>query len=224
MTNAPSYKTPVVIGIVGGIASGKSEVTRVLGTMNATIISADKIAHRVLYEPDVIDALKKIFGNSILLQGASTSVDLSEIDRKKLASMVFGDSAEKQAMRKRLEEIVHPRIRQLAKSELESLSRESSSQMIILDAPLLIEGGWLPYCNRVLFVDSPDDMRKQRAMQRGWTAKEWHDRESAQLSLAEKRKYATDLILNGGTIEQLHQQVVDFVAKLPNRQVLPHES
>ncbi len=224
MTNAPSHKTPVVIGIVGGIASGKSEVTRMLGTMNATIISADKIAHRVLYEPDVIDALKKIFGNSILLQGASTSVDLSEIDRKKLASMVFGDSGEKQMMRKKLEEIVHPRIRQLAKSELETLSRESSSQMIILDAPLLIEGGWLPYCNRVLFVDSPDDMRKQRAMQRGWTAREWHERESAQLSLAEKRKYATDLILNGGTIEQLHQQVVDFVAKLPNRQVLPHES
>ncbi len=215
MTNALSSKSPVVIGIVGGIASGKSEVTRMLGAMDATIICADEIAHRVLLEPAVIDSLEKIFGKSILLQGVSSTNELREIDRRKLASMVFGDLAEKQSMRKQLEAIVHPRIRQLAKSELETLSRESSSQMIILDAPLLIEGGWLPYCNRVLFVDSPDDKRKKRAMQRGWTAKEWQDRESAQLSLAEKRNYATDVLLNDGTIEQLHQQVADFVAKLP---------
>ena len=214
MTNALSHKRPVVIGIVGGIASGKSEVTRMLGAMDASIICADKIAHRVLSEPTVIDSLEKIFGNCILLQGASSTVDLREINRKKLASMVFGDSAEKQSMRKQLEAIVHPRIRQLAKSQLETLSRESASQMIILDAPLLIEGGWLPYCNRVLFVDSPDDKREQRALHRGWTAREWQDRESAQLSLAEKRKYATDVLLNDGTIETLHQQVADFVAKL----------
>ena len=186
-----------------------------LGAMDATIICADEIAHRVLLEPTVIDSLVNIFGKSILLQGASSTVDLREIDRRKLASMVFGDSAEKQSMRKQLEAIVHPRIRQLAKSELETLSRESTSQMIIFDAPLLIEGGWLPYCNRVLFVDSPDDKREQRALHRGWTAREWQDRESAQLSLAEKRKYATDVLLNDGTIETLHQQVADFVAKLP---------
>ena len=216
MTSAKMHKTPVVIGIVGGIASGKSEVTRMLGAMDATIICADDIAHRVLLEPDVTDSLIKIFGDSILQMSGSQPDDIPAIDRKKLGSMVFGDSADKQAMRIRLEAIVHPRIRQIAKLELETLLREASLQMIILDAPLLIEGGWLPYCNRVLFVDSPDDMRRQRAMERGWTSKEWHDRESAQMSLAEKRKHATDVLVNDGTIDQLQQRVVDFATSLPD--------
>lgn len=215
MTNAHSHKTPVVIGIVGGIASGKSEVTRMLGAMNATIICADEIAHRVLLEPEVIDSLEKIFGTSILQSSGSHPNTLLAIDRNKLGSMVFGDSADKQVMRKRLEAIVHPRIRQIAKLELEKLLREASQHMVILDAPLLIEGGWLPYCKRVLFVDSPDEMRKQRAMERGWTEKEWHDRESAQISLSEKKRHATDVLVNDGTIEQLQQRVVDFVGKLP---------
>jgi len=214
MNTEQSLKKPIVIGVVGGIACGKSEVTRMLGSMNATIISADAIAHAVLLKPDVIEALVEIFGEGILQNQHSSSNQIPSIDRKKLGSMVFGDSDEKRAMRKKLEAIVHPLIKQLAREELAVLLRDTSLQMIILDAPLLIEGGWLPYCNRVLFVDSPDDNRKQRAMERGWTAKEWQDRESAQLSLDEKRKHATDTLVNDGTLIQLEQRVKDFVAKV----------
>jgi len=214
MNTERSLKKPIVVGVVGGIASGKSEVTRMLGLMNATIISADAIAHAVLLKPDVIKALVEIFGEGILQEQQGSLNQTSSIDRKKLGSMVFGDSDEKRAMRKKLEAIVHPLIRHLAREELAMLLRDTSLQMILLDAPLLIEGGWLPYCNRVLFVDSPDDNRKQRAMERGWTAKEWQDRESAQLSLDEKRKHATDTLVNDGTLIQLEQRVKDFVAKV----------
>ena len=203
MTNALQIKTPVVVGVVGGIASGKSHVTQMLGELNGTIISADEIAHRVLQEPDVIDSLVKIFGSSILTERI--------IDRKKLASMVFGDSEDCKTMRKNLEAIVHPRIRQIAKSDLETLKRDPNTRMIILDAPLLIEGGWLPYCDRVIYVDSPDAVRKQRAMERGWSAQEWQDRESAQLSLSEKKKHATDVLVNDGTIEELTKRLSGYM-------------
>ena len=217
MNTEQSVKKPIVIGVVGGIASGKSEVTRMLGSMNATIISADAIAHAVLLKPDVINALVEIFGEGIFQNQPASPNQTPSIDRKKLGSMVFGNSDEKNAMRKKLEAIVHPLIRQIAREELAMLLLDTSLQMILLDAPLLIEGGWLPYCDRVLFVDSPDVNRKRRAMERGWTAKEWDDRESAQLGLDEKRKHATDTLVNDKTLIQLQQRVTDFVAKLPKR-------
>ena len=210
MTNAQQFKAPVVVGVVGGIASGKSQVTRMLGALNATIISADEIAHRVLLEPDVMDSLVEMFGKSILIENGDHPGLSRVIDRKKLASMVFGDSAGSQTMRKKLEAIVHPRIRQIAKSEMEAIKQEPKTDMIVLDAPLLIEGGWLPYCDRVIYVESPDAMRKQRAMERGWSAQEWQDRESAQLSLAEKKKHATDVLVNDGTIEELTQRLLEL--------------
>ncbi len=211
MTNAQPLKSPVVVGVVGGIASGKSQVTRILGAMGATIISADEIAHRVLLEPDVIDRLVEIFGKNILIEDGDHPGLIQAIDRKKLASLVFGDSEDSQSMRKKLEAIVHPRIRQIAKSELDTLRREPKTDMIVLDAPLLIEGGWLPYCDRVLYVDSPDAVRRQRAIERDWSAQEWLDRESAQLSLSEKKKHATDVLVNDGTIEELTKRLSGYM-------------
>jgi dephospho-CoA kinase len=214
MTQDVAVKKPVVIGVVGGIASGKSEVTRMLGAMNAIVISADEIGHRVLLMPEIKESLVSIFGEGILQEPVANSSDSRKIDRKKLGTMVFGDTQDKQVMRKKLEAIVHPRIRELGRAELASLVHEATHPMIILDAPLLIEGGWLPYCDRVLFVDSPDAMRKNRAIERGWTEKEWRDREAAQLSLSEKRKSASDVLVNDGSVEQLKQRVAAFVASL----------
>jgi len=214
MTPELVVKKTVVIGVVGGIASGKSEVTRLLGEMNAVIISADEIAHRVLLLPEVVASLVSIFGKGILQEPGSDLVKTRQIDRKKLGAMVFGDALDKQVMRKKLESIVHPRIRELGRSELAKLVQEATHSMIILDAPLLIEGGWLPYCDRVLFVESSDTLRKGRAMERGWTEEQWRDREASQLSLAEKRKSASDVLVNDGTVEQLKQRVANFVASL----------
>ena len=214
MSDTPTSRSPIVIGVVGGIASGKSEVTRVLSAMNATVISADEIAHRVLLEPDVIKALVGIFGDGILNEQLSPSDQSRSINRKALGSMVFGDSDNRLAMRRRLEAIVHPRIRQIAREELATRLLDTSHPLIVLDAPLLIEGGWLPYCTHVLFVDSPEGMRRQRAIERGWTTQEWQDRESAQLSFLDKRKVATDILVNDGTLRQLQQRIEDLVAKL----------
>ena len=212
MKSVQAQRNPIVIGIVGGIASGKSEVTRLLGEMDGIVISADAIAHRVLQEPGVIDSLIEIFGERILVQAESDNA--RTIDRAKLGGLVFGDTDDMRVMRKRLEAIVHPRIRHVARSELERLKKEVTTKMIILDAPLLIEGKWLPFCDRILMIESPDAKRQKRAMDRGWTKQQWIDRESAQLSFEEKRKHATDIIQNDGTIAHLQQQLDVFLAGL----------
>jgi dephospho-CoA kinase len=210
MTAAKAPQKPVVLGIVGGIACGKSEVTRMLGELGGALISADAIAHRVLLEPAVIENLVAIFGDQILRQEVPAVV--RAIDRRLLGAMVFGASAEKVAMRRKLEATVHPRIRQLAREELERLEQEAFAKFIVLDAPLLIEGGWLPYCDRIVMVESPDELRQKRAAERGWSKQQWMDREAAQLSLEEKRKHATDVLINDGSIDVLRQQVQALVA------------
>jgi len=198
----------VVVGVVGGIASGKSHVTRVLEECGAKVISADAIAHDVLREPEMIDLLVSAFGQTILSDAAPLTSQT--IDRRKLGAMVFGPSEEKIKHRKRLESIVHPRIRQIARTELQTLKATGQVDLIVLDAPLLIEGGWLPYCDRVLFVDTPDATRQRLAMARGWSEQEWRVRESAQVSLEEKRKVATDILSNDGTLIELEQRVREF--------------
>jgi dephospho-CoA kinase len=201
-----SIHKPIVLGIIGGIASGKSQVTRILSEMGAATVCADSIAHRVLCEQPIIDALVSSFSRSILNESGT-------IDRKALSSLVFGSTEEKTANRRKLESIVHPRIREIGKAELASLKANGQSRIIVLDVPLLIEGGWVPLCDRVLFVDSSDLSRQQRAALRGWSAEQLRERESAQLTLSEKKKYATDVLHNDGSLEDLKRQIEELHLK-----------
>ncbi len=212
MTVTGERRRPIVIGIIGGIASGKSEVTRLLSARDGEILSADAIAHRVLLEPDVIESLVALFGQQILRQDVPAGT--RAIDRARLGSLVFGKDEVQNANRKKLEAIVHPRIRQALKSALEELKKSETVRWVLLDAPLLIEGGWIPYCDRVLMVESPDEARQKRAMGRGWTKEQWMDRESSQLSLNEKRKHATDFVFNVGSLAHLEQQLDAWLRRI----------
>ena len=200
---------PTVIGIIGGIASGKSQVTTMLAEMGARIISADSIAHDVLRLPDIIESLVKAFGHGILTDASmDTSTGVRTIDRKKLGAIVFGSNEATLTQRKMLESIVHPRIRQIARSQLELVKLQADCYYIVLDAPLLVEGGWLPYCDRIIYVDTPNEVRLQRAKARGWSELEWQNRESAQLSLDQKRKCSTDVLPNKSSLDQLKQDLL----------------
>jgi dephospho-CoA kinase len=192
---------PIVIGIIGGVASGKSTLTELLQKRGAKVIRADAIGHDVLKEPVVIQQLRELFGDGIFSDSGSAKGPA--IDRKKLAVLVFGNSGEPTNRRKQLEAIVHPRIREIAKTQLQSLRLESGLQYIVLDAPLLIEGGWLPYCNKVVFVETAEELRQAWATSRGWSLHDWQQRESAQLSLELKRSHATDILINLGDLASL---------------------
>lgn len=198
----------IVVGLVGGVASGKSEVSRQLQSLGAHVVHADAIGHDVLREPDVREALVTHFGTNIL------SADAAEIDRSRLAKRVFGDDPVIVLERRHLESIVHPRIRQRIADELDAVRRGSGAWLIVLDVPLLIESGWIESCQRVIMVEADESIRLSRAMARGWTEAAFREREQSQISLAAKRAAATDTIDNSGSMEALRMQVVQWVASM----------
>ena len=207
-------KRSVVVGILGGVASGKSEVTRRLEARGAHVIHADTIGHEVLREPDIRDRLIQHFGNEIL------SKETGEIDRVRVAQLVFGNAPPATENRRVLESIVHPRIRARIAERLESIQQSISPneppKIVVLDVPLLIESGWNKRCDRILFVDTAEELRLARAMARGWTSNQFRDREAAQLPIEQKRRSATDVIDNNGSIGSLDQQIDKLIMSLTN--------
>jgi dephospho-CoA kinase len=194
-------KQPIVAGIVGGVASGKSEVTRHLERLGARVIHADTLGHEVLKEAHVIETLTNRFGKEILDPATG------QIERASVAKLVFGSDPQATSNRKFLESVVHPRIRKRIREALDSALADSSLEMVVLDVPLLIESGWIDSCDRVVFVDAPFEVRRARGTQRGWSDEQFRARESSQVDIDKKRDAATDRIDNAGTLEELRGQV-----------------
>jgi len=198
-----------VIGLTGGIGSGKSAVARWLAERrNIRVIDGDAIGHEVLRHSDIKKRLHAEFGSGIF------SAD-GDIDRRPLAALVFGASPEQRNVRRRLEEIVHPDIRRVIS---ETISRETASHnidVIILDAAVLLEAGWNDVCTAVVFVDSPLEARQKRVQQsRGWSGDDLQQRETSQMGLDEKKSHADLIISNDSTLERAGHQLEEFVDRL----------
>ena len=129
-----------------------------------------------------------------------------QIDRKRLAGIVFSPPPEGSRQRKYLEELTHPEIGRLLGQQARRMS-ESGTVAAILDAPLLLEAGWDKFCGRLIYVDAPRELRLQRALARGWSEKEFAVRESVQDFLESKRGRADVVVDNSGSPEQTRDQV-----------------
>lgn len=175
-----------ILGLTGGIASGKSFAGGLLAERGAVVLDADRHAHAVLGEPAVLETLVGRWGESILAEDGS-------LRRSEVAKHVFGDSPEAIAERRFLEGLVHPRVRQRLKAELAEAA-QSGVPVAVLDIPLLFEAGWADECDAVLFVDTPLEIRQQRAAKRGWSAEELAKRETSQMPVDEKRAAADEVI------------------------------
>jgi len=193
-----------VIGLIGGIASGKSFVARCLVKQGAEQIDADRVAHEVLGDPEVISQIVGRWGNSVLDQSG-------KIDRKRLGEIVFSDREDSEDQLELLESITHPEIRRRIHSRLAELKAQPNCVMIVLDIPLLFEGGWEKKCDEVIFVDASLEVRKQRAASRGWDDDELHSREAKQLPVAEKKARASWIIENSGTENETALQLTNFL-------------
>jgi len=202
MGNVP--RKPKVIGLIGGIGSGKSQVARVFAEeAGAKIISGDALGHEALKQPEVRDQVVRRWGASLLDANG-------EVDRRKLGGIVFADSSERMA----LEALVHPWIKRGIGEEVEAFRKDASVPLIVLDAAILLEAGWNGVCDALIFVDVPRDLRLRRvARQRGWTEEEVEARESAQLPLSEKAGRADGSLDNSGTVEDLRRQVRSLLAR-----------
>jgi dephospho-CoA kinase len=187
----------VVVGLAGGIGTGKSEVARMLGTLGAAVVEADKIGHAV-YLPNT-DGWREVvdtFGEDVLLPSG-------EVDRRKLGGKVFGNP---EAMEK-LNAITHPRIRQGLKDGIEEAGR-TGYQMVVLDAAILIEAGWTDLCDQVWVATAPEDQVVQRIQSRNnLTEEQVRARMASQMSTEERVKHAHVVIDNNGDLDDLSHKV-----------------
>ncbi len=195
-----SIRTSVpVIGIVGGIGSGKSTVIRHVRRFRLLMIDADQLAHEQMQQAEVLDRIKENFGSSVLTAGG-------EVDRQKLAERVFGSSPAHLNARRTLEQILHPVIRQ----EVVRIVNEASQDVdaVILDAALLLEAGWADDCDALIFVDTPFAIRQARVRQnRGWSEDELARREAVQLPVELKRTRAGFVVDNSGSLDESARQM-----------------
>lgn len=192
--------TPVVIGIVGGIAAGKSAVANSFAAHGLRHVDADAEARSAAARPDVLAELRAAFGAGVVGPGG--------LDRAAMAALVFADPG----ARTRLEAILHPRIRAAIVAAL--ADARAAGQSVLLDAPLLLEGGLVAHCDRVVFVHASDATRRQRAASRGWAADELVRREASQLPLADKRARADFVVDNDGDLATMHAQVAAILERL----------
>lgn len=186
-----------VIGLTGGICSGKSTVADFLAKMGAVVLSADAIGHEA-FEPHsqtwqrVVDE----FGRGILTADG-------QIDRKKLGEIVFGDT---EAL-SRLNRIMHPGMHQVAAGRIEELKRQGV-KVVVLEAPLLIEANWLDLVDEVWVVVAGEDTVLRRCRQRsGLSQDQAMARVSAQTSVEEKLKHADIVIHTDVSLSDLEARV-----------------
>lgn len=198
-----------MIGVLGGIASGKSEVARELAGNGGEIIDADRIAHDVLDTPELQEWIAGRFGPHCVREG--------RVDRAELAARVFAEPA----ARRDLEARVHPAVREHIAARL-AAARRNRVPRIVLDVPLLLENdaqhGLTTHCDALVFVEADAKVREARAvLRRGWKPGELDRRESAQLPLALKRARADFVIDNDGDLANLRAHVARVLTAIEHR-------
>jgi dephospho-CoA kinase len=188
-----------VVGLVGGIASGKSLIARQLAELGALELNADRAGHEVLLDREVEEAARKRWGESIFDAAG-------HIDRRQLGQIVFAPGETGGRELAFLQQLTHPRIAQMLEKQAIA-ARAHGYPVAVLDAPVLLEAGWDRLCNTIIYVDAPSELRRARARQRGWDDDDFAGREAAQKTLTEKRLRAEEFIDNSGSIENTRAQV-----------------
>ncbi|ALC15740.1 dephospho-CoA kinase [Desulfuromonas soudanensis] len=194
----------MILGVTGGIASGKSTVTEILASLGATVVSADQLARQAVRPgTETLERLVRRFGPSILLPDGT-------LDRKALGSLVFAD----ETARKDLNAIIHPAIAALAEARLQELSRRGLP-LIVYEAPLLFEAGAAERVDAVLVVRLHEDLQLRRLMERdGLDEGSARARIASQMPQEEKVARADFLVDNSGSLQQTEEQVRRIFSRL----------
>lgn len=210
MKNAPR-RVPV-IGLVGGIGSGKSHLARLLREKHPVeIVEGDAAGHLVLQESSVKEHLRKVFGDGVFTPEG-------EVDRRRIQGLVFGPAPEHKAALKKLEEVVHPRITEILTRQVAHAQADPDVEAVILDAALLLEAGWRDLCDAVVFIDAPFEQRLARVMHsRGWSREELKFREESQFPVERKRKEAEYVVGNSGDGQAALSQLEEVYFRVLSR-------
>lgn len=190
----------LVVGLTGGIGTGKTEVSRMLQELGAVVINADQVGHEA-YTPhsETWNAVVQAFGDSILS-------DNGEIDRRELGGIVFADPAQLAL----LNGIMHPRMAAIVRDKLEGL-REDGAEVAVVEAAVLFEAGWDSLVDEVWTTESPLESVVARLQERnGFAPEEIRKRVASQMSSEERSGRATETISNTGDLDGLKSMVEEL--------------
>ncbi len=192
------------VGLTGGIACGKSTVSRMFRDLDIPILDADPLAHELL-EPGqpVYDQVQAEFGDAVLAADKS-------VDRARLGALVFADPAKLH----RLNEIIHPHVVEIVDRWFATLDQPGGPPIAIVEAALLIEAGYRPKLDRLVVVRCTPGQQLARLRERGLNEVQAQQRITSQMPIGEKVAAADDVIDCGGTFEETSRQVRDLAARL----------
>jgi dephospho-CoA kinase len=195
----------LVVGLTGGIATGKSTVARMLEERGAAVLDADALVHE-LQAPgtEVFRAILDAFGPGILAADGT-------LDRGKLGARVFADPE----ARRTLEGIVHPALTAQIVRRVDALREEGGTLLCVLEAALLVEGGRRGIVDRLVVITAPEEQQVARLRAKGeLSEREAWRRVRAQLPSALKALHADDVLVNDGDLASLARQVADLADAL----------
>ena len=190
----------LIIGILGGVGSGKSAVAAEFAKLGCAVIDADRIAHELLERKTAKEKIISLSGKGILDSAG-------KIDRRKLADIVFADADKLRS----LNGIIHPIVLKRTEQLIERYNRQNQVRAIVLDMPLLVEVGWARRCDKLIFVDCRRRLRADRAKEMGiFSENQFKIRENFQISLDNKVGLADNIIDNNSDFSALARQVADI--------------
>jgi dephospho-CoA kinase len=207
-------KRKPIIGILGGVGSGKSTVAAEFGKLGCAVIDADKIAHKLLDKPIVKKKVVSFFGHVVLNRGG-------KINHRKLADIVFADGDKLAALNK----IIHPLVLKEVRKLIKKAKGQKRVKAIVLDMPLLMEVGWAKRCDKLIFVECKQRIRAKRAKKMGILDENMLKiRENFQISLDKKKSIADNIIDNNSGFSALAGQVTDIFSGIMGNQGLSKRS
>ena len=199
MTNPPP-----IIGVTGGIGSGKSLVANILKENGCVVADADENTKVVLHRKEVQQQLVEWWGAKVL-------DDNGNVDRAFVASIVFNEENELN----KLESLIHPLVRKLQEETFNNAPKDAIG--LVIDAPLLMESGLDTLCDVIIFVDSPFETRLKRVVEhRSWNEEQLRKRGASQIGLDTKRSSADHIIINDGDIAHIEQQTRSVLSLIRN--------
>lgn len=207
----------MVIGLTGGIGTGKSTVSQILRNKGFSVIDLDVISHKVIEFPSVVEKIVKNFGKEVLENNENNNDGNRTVSREKLGKIIFSNSEK----RFTLNSIMHPEIlRIMHKKILECESKnEKENKIIFVEIQLLFEVQWEKEFDYILLVAAKRDIQVRRVLERDKRSeKEAWDIINSQMSLDEKRGKSDFIIENDGNIDDLNRKVDKFLKILEQQQ------
>lgn len=201
------YAGKPIIGIAGGIGSGKSLIADLFGEFGCLVIHSDQQVTRAYADPQVRQTLKQWWGDSVFSSSG-------EVDRKAIAARIFTDDTE----RLRLENLLHPIVARQRHLLMEGAAKDDGVPAYVWDTPLLFETGLQRQCDTVVFVQAPQALRSARvAAGRGWDESELARREKLQWPLDRKREISEYVIDNTADADYARGQVKEVLSRIQAR-------